>query len=424
MPGALKVQTAPGVWTVVGGQAPGLDQAGADARYVLKVGDIMTGPLQAPRVIVDAAPTATNHLVNKAFTDATYVNVAGDTMTGALLSQNSATFKAGVSIWQIANSASSLQFFNAATSETALGSRTGYVGINSGGTQMHVWNERGTSLYLTSGAATGSDVIFRTGGTTAVEVARITAGGTGCFLMGKTTASQTTKGIEFRKPGHLILNTGDTQMDTNLLCDKLAGTAVNGSPYARWLKASVIIGSITVASSTTAVLYNTTSHAPWKGNVTPLDGDAALAVIQQLRPVSYQWKLDADGMPTSQGTPSGEVAHGFIAQELFEVMPGAVTQGSGDEAEHDAWLVRRKAQEDALAVDPQAIFDEDIDPVVPWQIDQSRLIPELVAGVQALATQLGAVQSFNADLIAALQAVLNPADPATFSSLADLIPEA
>jgi len=416
MPGALKVQTAPGVWTVVGGQAPGLDQAAADLRYVKLAGDVMTGPLQALRVVVDEAPTALNHLTNKSFTDATYVNVAGDTMTGDLKSKAAGVFKQGCSIWQVANSASSFQIFNAATDEATLGSRTGYLGINSGGTSMYLWNERGTSLVLTSGAGTGSDITFRVGGTSPVETARITAGGTGCFLMGKTAASQTTKGIEFRKPGHLICNTGDTQMDTNLLCDKLSGTAVNASPYARWLKASVIIGSVTVASSLTGVLYNTTSHAPWKGNVTPLDGASALAMIQQLRPVSYQWKLDADGMPTSQGTPSGEVA----AQELFEVVPGAVTPGSGDEAEHDAWLVRRKAQEDALAVDPQAIFDEDIDPVVPWQIDPSVLIPDLIAAVQALAVQSGAVQSFNTRLIAALQAVLDPNNPATAASLSEL----
>ena len=59
----------------------------------------------------------------------------------------------------------------------------------------------------------------------AALIASISPGGTGSFLMGKTSASQTTKGVEFRMPGHLIINTGDTQMDTNIICDKLNETA-------------------------------------------------------------------------------------------------------------------------------------------------------------------------------------------------------
>ena len=69
-------------------------------------------------------------------------------------------------------------------------------------------------------------------------------------------------------------------------------------------------------------------------------------------------------------------------------------------------------------MDPDLPEPEDpgMDPFEPWGVDASKLIPDLVAAVRALS-------HFNTQLVTALTSILNPADPATFSSLADLIPE-
>jgi hypothetical protein len=72
----------------------------------------------------------------------------------------------------------------------------------------------------------------------------------------------------------------------------------------------------TISVSTTATAYNTSSDYRLKENVTSMTG--ALAKIAQLKPVTYTWKSNG-----SQG-------QGFIAHELQEVVPDAVT-GEKDE---------------------------------------------------------------------------------------------
>jgi hypothetical protein len=73
--------------------------------------------------------------------------------------------------------------------------------------------------------------------------------------------------------------------------------------------ASTIVGSITINSASTA--YNTSSDYRLKENIAPMSG--ALAIIAQLKPCTYTWKVD------------GASGQGFIAHELAEVVPQCVT---------------------------------------------------------------------------------------------------
>jgi hypothetical protein len=72
---------------------------------------------------------------------------------------------------------------------------------------------------------------------------------------------------------------------------------------------SSVVGSITYSGSATA--YNTSSDYRLKNTVVPMTG--ALAKVAQLKPVTYKWNFD------------GSDGQGFIAHELAEVMPDAVT---------------------------------------------------------------------------------------------------
>mgnify|MGYP005992696399 CR=1 FL=1 len=72
-------------------------------------------------------------------------------------------------------------------------------------------------------------------------------------------------------------------------------------------------GSITVTSSGTT--YNTTSDRRLKDNIEPIaDGTEKLMAM---KPVTHTWKAD----------PEADAVHGFIAQEMMDVVPEAV---SGD----------------------------------------------------------------------------------------------
>jgi hypothetical protein len=72
-----------------------------------------------------------------------------------------------------------------------------------------------------------------------------------------------------------------------------------------------LVGFIVTSGTTTS--YSTTSDYRLKEQVVPMDGASALDKLAQVRPVNYKWKADkTDG-------------NGFLAHELQEVVPEAVT---------------------------------------------------------------------------------------------------
>ncbi len=73
-----------------------------------------------------------------------------------------------------------------------------------------------------------------------------------------------------------------------------------------------VVGTISTNGTTTA--YNTTSDARAKDNI--VDAPSAVAKVKAMQVRSFDWKADGS-----------HVDHGFIAQELNEVEPLAVTQG-------------------------------------------------------------------------------------------------
>jgi hypothetical protein len=114
---------------------------------------------------------------------------------------------------------------------------------------------------------------------------------------------------------------------------------------------SVDTGSITTDTVNTS--YNITSDYRLKENVRPIDG--ALDRLQQLNPVRFSWKQ----------APSIE-SEGFIAHELQEVVPAAVT-----------------GQKDA---------EKDGQPEYQG-VDLSKLVPLLVSAVQELSARVAALEN-------------------------------
>lgn len=83
-------------------------------------------------------------------------------------------------------------------------------------------------------------------------------------------------------------------------------------------RGGTLVGNISVTGSATA--YNTSSDYRLKENITPMAG--ALATVSALKPVTYKWKVD------------GSDGQGFIAHELAEVVPQAVS-GEKDAIDKD-----------------------------------------------------------------------------------------
>jgi len=129
-------------------------------------------------------------------------------------------------------------------------------------------------------------------------------------------ADGTTERMRIASNGRVSVNSPSfTDGMVNIKCaTSTSGMAIgilnNGDNAVNWYNASnTYVSSIVVNSGTVA--YNTSSDYRLKENVTPMA--SALATVEQLNPVTWNWKAD------------GKNGQGFIAHELQEVVPDAVT---------------------------------------------------------------------------------------------------
>lgn len=123
--------------------------------------------------------------------------------------------------------------------------------------------------------------------------------------------------------------------------------------FTRLLSNGTIAKTGTISNTNNSTSYNTSSDYRLKSNVHPLaDG---IGVVNRMNPVSFNWNTD------------GEPADGFIAHELAEVVPAAVT-----------------GEKDALTPDGYPDYQG---------VDTSMLVVYLVKAVQQLDTRLNDLRS-------------------------------
>ena len=116
------------------------------------------------------------------------------------------------------------------------------------------------------------------------------------------------------------------------------------------------VGSITTSGSNTT--YATSSDYRLKENIAPMTG--ALATVQALKPVTYNWKVD------------GSSGQGFIAHELQSVVPDAV-------------IGEKDAINDDGSINPQGIDVSFLVATLTCAIqEQQAIITDLKTRIQAL----------------------------------------
>ena len=173
------------------------------------------------------------------------------------------------------------------------------------------------------------------------ERMRITSSGD--LLVGKTTTSFSTAGLAIQSDGALLSvkshgDSGGAQIYTNRL-------GVNG-PAIYFYKDTNNVGNISVTGSATS--YNSGSDYRLKNNIQPITN--ALQKVALLKPSKWIWKAD------------NTYGDGFVAHELAEVFPHAVT-GEKDAVNEDG------------SINPQGV-------------DTSFLVATLTAAIQEQQAQI------------------------------------
>jgi Chaperone of endosialidase len=169
-----------------------------------------------------------------------------------------------------------------------------------------------TDCQLVSGRnGTGSylPLTFYTNGS---EQVRLDIGGN--FLVGTTSSNVNATGWQLAPAGGYLTGTitGSNQLFV------FNNTSTSGTASLAFRTANVEKGSIAWTNSATA--YNTSSDYRLKNTITPMTG--ALAKVAALKPCTYKWNVD------------GSDGEGFIAHELAEICPHAVT-GEKDAVDAD-----------------------------------------------------------------------------------------
>lgn len=246
---------------------------------------------------------------------------------------------------------------------------TGTLAVQSTGTSGQ-YPSSGSGMEFVAGSASAQDSIIsynRTSsswrdlylqantllfGTAGSERARIDSSGN--FYVGKTTISAATRGFSFSGTGSATFVDSQTGDGPQIQVSNIWSSVLNGYRFFSFrINASANeVGSIsTNGSSTTS--YNTSSDYRLKENIQPMTG--ALAKVALLKPCTYTWKAD------------GSAGEGFIAHELQEVAPDAVT-----------------GEKDAVNEDGS---------IKPQGIDTSFLVATLTAAIQELKAELDSVKA-------------------------------
>ena len=195
-------------------------------------------------------------------------------------------------------------------------------------------------------------LVFRTRNSSTGRVERMRLAANGQFLVGTQGVGGGNGGVRLQHPDNGSCRFGTTiSSGTKTLIQFISNSANN------------IVGSISVGTSTTT--YAQSSDYRLKENESLIsDG---ITRLKQLKPYRFNWKTD-----------SSTIVDGFFAHEVTSVVPEAVT-----------------GTKDAVAVQEdvdQGIADAIGDPIYQG-IDQSKLVPLLVAAVKELITKVETLEA-------------------------------
>jgi len=218
----------------------------------------------------------------------------------------------------------------------------------------------GTSGGLSIMTRANADMRFYTNGHTNERMRVDTSGN---LLVGKTSNTFSASGFVANANGMSATRSGGA-------CVQINRTSSDGS-IQEFYKDGSTVGSISVTSSSTS--YNTSSDYRLKENVVELTG--ATERLKQLNPSRFNFIADAD-----------TTVDGFLAHEVADVVPEAIS-GTKDAMKDEEYEVTPAVLDEEGNVVTEAVIGTRSVPEYQG-IDQSKLVPLLVATIQELEARI------------------------------------
>lgn len=278
-----------------------------------------------------------------------YVNVTGDLMTGRL---NLTTSSSQMTLRRTDDERPYFEFVR-----------------NADGTSIGYLMADAVDNLVKLAARASIGIAFYTNNT---EVARIDTSGN--LLVAKTATGIATTGAEVQADGEVTATRATTGQ--NFRSNKTSTANADGQIHFDVLSAGTTIGSITRATATTTG-FNTTSDEEWKQLIREIDDELALYWLRIVQPMLFEYVA----VP-------GVTYGGYIAQRVAAAWPesitlGIVTPGWGS-------IDDRTWDDDGNETTSHEVYR-------PWQIDLSKFVPFIHAGLQAVDVRVSVLE----DLVAA-----------------------
>ena len=221
-------------------------------------------------------------------------------------------------------------------------------------------------------------------GTSLINGITLTAGSSGHVVSNSKVLVGTTDDTLSNNTSGSGVNLSNGVGSASTFCRESTGACIilnktgttNFGTIQQFRKNGTAVGSISVGSSTTA--YNTSSDYRLKENVVPLTG--ATERLKQLNPTRFNFISDAD-----------TTVDGFLAHEVSDIVPEAIT-GTKDGTTTEEYVITPAVTDESGEIVTEAVIGTREVPEYQG-IDQSKLVPLLVATIQELEARITALEA-------------------------------